>query len=55
MQILNKTTDKDIKESFANLHKSLNGTSVDELLAFAEDTFSRINIMMKKLDKKKEK
>ncbi len=46
---------KDLKESFTKLNKALSGNSIEEFTNFVDDVLFHMNIMTKKMDKKKEK
>lgn len=54
-KVLNSIDNKDLKEVFNKLNKSVNGNCIDEFMNAVEDVLAALNIMMKKMDKKKEK
>lgn len=45
----------DIKEPLLNLHKTLNGSSVEEFLEAVEPAFSAVGLLLRKPDKKKDR
>lgn len=54
-KLLSTLTNKDLKDLFTKLHKSVNGNSMEEFLDLMDKVLDSLNIMMKKMDKKKEK
>ncbi|XP_065225139.1 E3 UFM1-protein ligase 1 homolog isoform X2 [Planococcus citri] len=54
-KVLSTIDNKELKETFVKLNKSVGGNSVDEFMNAVEDALAILNIMMKKMDKKKEK
>ncbi|KAK7605267.1 hypothetical protein V9T40_007125 [Parthenolecanium corni] len=54
-KIITSVDNKEVKDAFTKLQKAMNGSSIEEFVSSVDDVLSVLNIMMKKMDKKKEK